>query len=98
MRRAGLKTRLAKLESGQHRRPLPRLVFTLDDHEQAGEVTGYRLGNVSILRLAGETAEQTLARAFSLQPNAANAAALYGPQGAQECGQHPSWDWSAASP
>lgn len=84
-------SRLSKLEGATNRRPLPRLVFTLDDHEQAGEVTGYRLGNVTILRLANETAEQTLARAFSLQPNAANAAALYGSQAAPECGQHASW-------
>lgn len=85
MRRAGLMTRLAKLERQTKVRGIPKLVFTLG--EDAGEVTGYRLGNVTILRLAGETADECQRRAFDLQPHAASAAALYGPE---ECGQHPS--------
>jgi hypothetical protein len=68
-------TRLAKLERQTKRRGIPKIVFVLG--EDAGEVTGYRLGNVTILRVPGETAEQCQRRAFELQPNAASAAALY---------------------
>lgn len=85
-------TRLARLESRTNVPPLPKLVFKLDDREHAGEVTGYRLGNVTILRLATETNQHALDRAFALQPNAASAAALYGPQAVPECGQH----WTAS--
>ena len=87
MRRAGLMTRLAKLERRQMRRAIPKLVFALDDREHAGEITGYRLGNVTFLRRDCETAEEALTRAFELQPDAASAAALYGPQPVPECGQ-----------
>lgn len=93
--RMTLLKRIERLEGRKKRRPLPKLVFALDAYQQAGEVTGYRLGNVSILRLAGETADECRHRAFELQPNAPSAATLYGPE---DCGQHASGAWPALTP
>jgi len=93
--RAAILTRLERLERRNTARPFPRLIFALDERQGAGEVTGYQVGNLTVLRVRGETAKQCAARAFALQPAATSAAALYGAQGAQECGQHNSWPWPA---
>jgi hypothetical protein len=95
---ATLKARIARLERRKTRRAFPKLVFALDAYQDVGEVTGYRLNNVTVIRLAGETAEQCANRAFSLQPGTPTAAALYGPQGAPELEQPASGDWGAPDP
>lgn len=96
--RAGILARLERLERRKSARTFPRIIFALDDYQKAGEVTGYKVGKLTVLRLAGETAAETAARAFALQPAATSAAALYGHQGTQECGQHSSWAWPALRP
>ncbi len=76
-RRAGLRTRLDRLEKRLERRPLPRIIFALYPHENAGEITGYQAGNVTVLRLDNESAEACAKRAWTLQPGAVAIAALY---------------------
>lgn len=79
-KRTALLARLERLERQQQRRPLPRLVFKLCPQEQAGEIVGFNVGNVHVVREAGETAEQCAARAFALTPTAVAIAAVYAEQ------------------
>ena len=71
-----LKSRLDRLEQRITRRAPPRIVFRIHDRDD-GEVTGYRAGNVAVVRSEGETAQTCANRAFELQPSAGFIAAIY---------------------
>jgi hypothetical protein len=64
-KRTGLRARIVRLESRKNRRPLPRLIYALYPHEDAGEPTGYMAGNVAFVRGPDETLEQCAERGFA---------------------------------
>jgi hypothetical protein len=69
-KRAGLRSRLDRLERRQVRPEFPRLVFRLCEQEEAGEIVGFNVGaSLYVPRLAGETKDDCATRAFALSPS-----------------------------
>lgn len=76
-RRTGLRSRIERLEAQRSRRPLPRLVLRLCPQEDAGEIVGFQVGNLHVVRKAEETVADCAARAFALAPTVPFIAAVH---------------------
>lgn len=77
-KRAGLRTRLERLERKQVRHEFPRFVLALCGQEEAGEVVGFNVGaSLYVPRLAGESEADCAARAFALSPSSPCIAAVH---------------------
>lgn len=75
MKRAGLRTRLARIERHKVRRKLPRVVLAIYNRGDE-DVMGFSAGKVSVMRLPGEPLQALQARAWELT-GAVTLATLY---------------------
>lgn len=66
VKRAALLSRVKRLERRIVRRPLPRVILALYEQEEAGEIVGFAVGNLRVLREGHESVDDCAKRAFEL--------------------------------